>query len=183
MRLVVRLACVLALALTASCAEPPNKEMDQAEGAIEAARAAGAEQYAAAELAAAQQSLQDAVAAVAARDYRLALGHALDSRDQARTAAGVAADTRERLRGELERSLAENATRLVEARQGLGPDSGTRAQRRAREAALERLASAEERVQEAGEKLEAGDYAGARALLDEVRTEIDGLTGQAAGAP
>jgi len=183
MRPLARLACVVALALTAACGEPPNKEMDQAEGAIEAARAAGADQYAVEEFAAAQQALQEAVEAVAARDYRLALGHALDSRDQAQNAARVAADTRERLRGELERSLAETATRLVQVRQDLGPAAGTRAQRRAREAALETVTSAEATVQEAGETLEAGDYAGARTLLDQVRAQIDGLTGGRSTSP
>jgi hypothetical protein len=180
MRPVARFASVLLLGLVAAaCAEPPNKEMDQAEGAIEAARAAGAEQHAATELAAAQEALQDAVGAVEARDYRLALSRALDSRDQAQNAARVAADTRERLRGELERSLAEIATRLVRAQDGLGDPSGTRAQRRAREAALEALSGADNRVQEAGARLEAGDYAGARALLDEVRAQLDELTGEA----
>ena len=184
MRPEARLASVLLLGLiAAACAEPPNKEMDQAEGAIEAARAAGAGQYAVAELTAAQDALQGAVEAVAARDYRLALSQALESRDQAQNAARVAADTRERLRGELERSLAEAAVRLIQARDRLGAASGTRAQRRTHEAALQTLASAEGRVQEAGAMLEAGDYAGARTVLDEVRGQIDGLAGEAPAGP
>jgi hypothetical protein len=184
MRSAARLACVLLIGLVAaSCGEPPNKEMDQAEGAIEAARAAGAEQYAATELAAAQEALRSAVDAVDARDYRLALGHALESRDQAQNAARVAADTRERLRGELERALADITTRLVRARDSLGAASGTRAQRRAHEAALEALATADGRVQEASARLESGDYAGARVLLDEVRAQIDEVTGEASTAP
>ena len=36
------------LLLATACSEPPHKELDRAQGAIDAARAAGAEQYAAA---------------------------------------------------------------------------------------------------------------------------------------
>ena len=87
------LACVLAALLASACTSPPNKEMDQAQGAIDAARAAGAERYAATELAAANTALKNANDAVQQGDYRLALNHALDSREQAQNAARVAADT------------------------------------------------------------------------------------------
>jgi hypothetical protein len=70
-------ACVLALVLLTACGTPPHKEMDQAQGAIDAARAAGADRYAADEYNAAVQSLQLANDAVDQRDYRLALNHAL----------------------------------------------------------------------------------------------------------
>ena len=46
---------------------PPNKEMDQAQGAIDAARAAGAERYAATEYTAATEALKNANDAVAGR--------------------------------------------------------------------------------------------------------------------
>jgi len=39
-------ACLLAVLVVTACGEPPNKEMDQAQGAIDAARAAGADRYA-----------------------------------------------------------------------------------------------------------------------------------------
>ena len=67
--------------------EPPDKEMQQAQGAIDAARAAGADQYAHEEFAAAQEALTHANEAVEQRDYRLALNHALDSRERAQNAA------------------------------------------------------------------------------------------------
>ena len=54
LRVVRRLALITATILSASCAEPPNKEMNQAQGAIDAARAAGADKFAAAEFTAAQ---------------------------------------------------------------------------------------------------------------------------------
>ena len=66
-----RLALIIAI-LSASCAEPPNKEMNQAQGAIDAARAAGADKFAAAEFTAATDALKRSEDAVAAGDYRLA---------------------------------------------------------------------------------------------------------------
>lgn len=109
-RLIVILAFTL---LTVACAEPPAKEMHQAQGAIDAARAAGAEQYAADELKLAVDGLARYEEAVAARDYRLALAHALDSRERAQNAAKTAVDGRAKARGDAERELAE-AVALVE---------------------------------------------------------------------
>ncbi len=85
-------AVVVAALALASCGSPPDREMQQAEGAIEAARAAGADQYARDEFAAAQDLLKRAGEAIAQRDYRLALNYALDSREQAQNAARLAAD-------------------------------------------------------------------------------------------
>ena len=109
---------VLTLALTlvaGACAEPPNKEMHQAQGAIDAARAAGAERYAAAELAAAVKALAQADAAATQRDYRLALNHALDSRERAQSAAREAAAGRAAARSRAERLLADVTTALATA--------------------------------------------------------------------
>jgi hypothetical protein len=47
------LVLLCTIALCAACSEPPQKEIDRAQGAIDAARAAGAERYATAEFAAA----------------------------------------------------------------------------------------------------------------------------------
>src|SRR5438132_1442754 len=63
-------ACILAALLFTACGDPPNKEMDQAQGAIDAARAAGANRYAATEYTAAvDDSVQKAGAAMKADDY------------------------------------------------------------------------------------------------------------------
>src|SRR5690606_23255882 len=78
---------ILALAGVFGCAEPPRKEMDQAQGAIDAARAAGADVYAADSLSEAITALTRADEAVAQRDYRQALSHALDARERAQAAA------------------------------------------------------------------------------------------------
>ena len=61
--------------------------MDQAQGAIDAARAAGAEQFAKEEFAAAVDSLRRSEEAVTQGDYRLALSLAIDGRGRAQNAA------------------------------------------------------------------------------------------------
>src|SRR5215470_14405074 len=88
----VAVLAALAALTAAACGDPPDKEIQQAQGAIDAARAAGADVYAHDEFAAAEQALKNANDAVAQRDYRLALNHALDARDRAKTAATQAAD-------------------------------------------------------------------------------------------
>src|SRR6185436_8477379 len=83
---------LVATLCVAACTTPPDKEIQQAHGAIDAARAAGADRYAPAEFNAAQEALRRANAAVDDRDYRLALNHALDARERAQAAAKEAAD-------------------------------------------------------------------------------------------
>src|SRR4029078_2966791 len=90
-RLLVSLACGARVA-GAACGDPPEKEMQQAQGAIDAARAAGADRYAVEEYTAATEALKNARIAVEQRDYRLALNHALDSLERAQEAARQAAD-------------------------------------------------------------------------------------------
>src|SRR4051794_25814319 len=96
----------LALFVTIGCGgEPPDKEMQQAQGAVDAARAAGADKYATEEFAAATLALNNARDAVAQRDYRLALNHALDSRERAQNAAKMAADGKASARTEADRAI------------------------------------------------------------------------------
>ena len=100
MRRVAVLLCLLFL--IAGCSEPPQKEIDRAQGAVDTARAAGAEQYAAAEFAEATTALQQAHDAVTQRDYRLALTRALDASQRAQESARLAADGQARARSDAE---------------------------------------------------------------------------------
>src|SRR5262245_9724693 len=157
---------VFAIALLAACAEPPSKEMNQAQGAIDAAKAAGAETYAASELTAATDALRKSEEAVTQRDYRLALSYAIDSREQATAAAKVAVTARAKARGDVERQLAE-ATALVE--------QGRQRLRDAEEARLPRLTIQDGRLaidlaskslQEARTAVNNEDYPAAKTALD-----------------
>jgi len=145
--------------------------MDQAQGAIDAARAAGAERYAPTELAAANTALKNANDAVEQGDYRLALNHAIDSREQAQNAARVAADTRAKLRGDVERSMAEvNALRTQIGAWIASPASARTP--RTRRTAQQVVTQSTTDVQKAGSLMQSEDYAGAQKVLDAARERL-----------
>src|SRR5262249_8679601 len=106
----------LLAALTGARGDRPEREIQQAQAAIDAARAAGADVYAHEEFAAAQDALKHANEAVAQRDYRLALNNALDARERAQNALKEAAERKTTARGEAERAVATASAALAEAR-------------------------------------------------------------------
>ena len=183
-RLVLRATCASVAALTViACAAPPQKEMDQAEGAIATARAAGAAQYAATEFAAAEAALQRSHEAVAQRDYRQALNQALDARERAQTAAREAADKKAIARGRAERAITSAELALAKAQQRLGaaiasPPAGRRnvAQTTAFQALQHVVATAGEGLQEARSRMQAQQFDEALATADPVAAQIQAAT-------
>ena len=165
-------AWILALVLLAACGAPPNKEMDQAQGAIDAARATGADRYATDEFTAAQRSLTLATQAVDQRDYRLALNHAIESREHAQASARLAAETRALLRGDLERSMAEVKALIAQASGRLGTAEKTRVSRRIVTAARQSLATANADVQKASAAMQSQDFSAAQAALTGAKKRI-----------
>lgn len=163
--------CLL-ITFSAACAEPPNKEMNQAQGAIDAARAAGAEQYAAQELRAAVDALQQSEQAVTQRDFRLALNHAIDSRERAQHAAKVTVDARAKARGDAERVLAVTDMQLSQADERLNDPATARLPRRVLDQATLALGAARKDMQEAREALERDDYANATMRANRVSARI-----------
>ena len=173
-----RLALAVSLFCLAGCAEPPSKEMHQAQGAIDAARAAGADQYAADEFKAAVDALAQADVAVAARDYRLALSHALDSRERAQSAARSAVDARAKARGDAERALAE-ATALVDRTDlRLKQPEVAKLNRRVLTPVQTAVTTAQSTLQEARAALEKEDYARVRDVTAAVSREIKAALAQ-----
>ena len=176
-----RLALVIVI-LSASCAEPPNKEINQAQGAIDAARAAGADRFAATEFSAATDALKRSEEAVAAGDYRLALNHAIDSRERAQSAAKMAVEGRADARGQAERAIAEVATLISRAQAQLKDPDIARLNGRTLRAPRATVADAEKLLQKARSALATEDYAavttalnGAAAKLQAALTEIDAV--------
>jgi hypothetical protein len=161
---------------TIACAAPPHKEIDQAQGAIDAARAAGAERYAPKELAAANQALQQANDAVMGRDYRLALNYALESREEAQNAARTAAGSRAKLRGSVERSIAEARAVIDRIRARLDGPDGAQIPRGTRRTADQRLKQLDGDLQEVDAALQGEDYTQAERLLMGIRERIEGVT-------
>jgi hypothetical protein len=164
---------ILVALLVSACAAPPNKEMDQAQGAIDAARAAGADRYATTEYKAATDALANSNTAVSQGDYRLALNYALESREHAQNAARDAAVERARLRAEVERTMTEVAALMAQANTRLEAARNSRAPRRAVADAGTAVAGVNADVQKAGEAIEADDYIAARAALDGVKERIE----------
>jgi hypothetical protein len=107
LRPAVAAGCVFALSV--ACSAPPDQERHQAEGAIAAARAAGAATYAPQTLAIAESALDGYSAAVQQRDYREALRLALEARDTAFLATRAAGDEKAAQRSRAERLMAEAA--------------------------------------------------------------------------
>jgi hypothetical protein len=176
MRRSVLCASVMACLISA-CAEPPHKEMDQAQGAIDAARAAGADKYAATDFAAATDTLKQANDAAALRDYRMALNRALESREHAQNAARAAAENRARIRGEVERSMAEIAGLLAQANMRLGEAERARVPRQTLRGARQTIAAVNAAVQKAGAALRADDYLAAQPVLAGVKEQTEKAIG------
>jgi hypothetical protein len=170
MRRVAVLLCTLLFC--ASCSEPPQKEIDRAQGAIDAARAAGAEQYAPTEFAEATQALQQSHEAVDQRDYRLALSRALDASQRAQDAARQAADGRARARSEAEAAVHAAATAVQQLETKLKPLATSKSPDPDVKAAQEALARAQTTLQKARTAVAAGQYAEARATVKDTATEI-----------
>jgi hypothetical protein len=168
------LAGVVAALLCAACAAPPNKEMDQAQGAIDAARAAGADRYATTEYSAAVEALKNANDAVGVGDYRLALNFALESREQAQNAARGAADAKARVRAEVEHGITEITAVIAQARTRLTAAERARVARRLLQQPRADLTAAEGALQKAGEAVAAEDYLLAREALNGVRERVNG---------
>jgi hypothetical protein len=171
LRVVRRLALITAI-LSASCAEPPSKEMNQAQGAIDAARAAGADKFATAEFTAAKDALKRSEEAVTAGDYRQALSHALDSRERAQNAAKLAVDGRADARGQAERAIAEVATLLSRAQSQLKDADVARLNARTLEGPRSTVAATETMLQEARTALKAEDYSAVAKALNNAAAEL-----------
>jgi hypothetical protein len=146
--------------------------MDQAQGAIDAARAAGADRYATEELTAATTSLTAAKQAVDQRDYRLALNHALESREHAQNAARISAETQGKLRAEVDRTSLEVTALLAQAKGRLSTAEKSRVPRRVITDTRRAIATAQEEMQKAGVASEAGDIAGAQAVLSSAKQRL-----------
>jgi hypothetical protein len=156
-------AVVCALLLCAACSEPPQKEIDRAQGAIDAARAAGADQYAPDAYKSATAALQQAHEAVEQRDYRLALSRALDANERALEAAKEAANGKARARSEVDGMLTMATASTQQLRTKLQAAEAAKLPRLERSRKLR--ADAQRTLQEARAAVKEGNYLAAIAQL------------------
>jgi Domain of unknown function (DUF4398) len=176
-RLSVRLGTIMcAVVLLAACSEPPKKEIDQAQQAVDTARQAGAEQYAPEAFAAATSALQQAREAVDQRDYRLALSRAVDASERAQDAARAAADNKARARSQAEAAINVTNAQVMHLQARLKVADEVRVPARELSPARATLKDAEGTLQKARALLAAGNFAAATTAVtgldSQIRSEI-----------
>ena len=171
-RLACGVAVTWALVVHTACTEPPNKEMNQAQGALDAARAAGAEQFAAEEYKAAVDALEKSRTAVQQRDYRQALSHALDARERAQDAARVAGDEKARVYTATDRELRRAELALDRARASLEGAEAAKVPARQLQAPRQALTTADRSLREARAAIARDDIPAAVSALDGLAARI-----------
>jgi hypothetical protein len=164
---------VVALALC-GCSEPPQKEIDQAQVAIDGAKSSGAEAYAADEYNAAVTALQKAHDAVSQRDYREALNFAIDARQRASEAARQTETVKAHSRTAAEKLVTDCSARVSQLDTGIRVAEGARVSPRDLRTARTTLADAQSALQETRKSMDAGNYAEVVTSLTEVRRKLDG---------
>jgi small-conductance mechanosensitive channel len=179
-----RLAAIgLLLLLAAGCSEPPQKEINQAQGAIDAARAAGADKYAVEEYNAATTALQKSHDAVDQRDYRQALSYALDARERAQDAARQGADGKARARSVAEAAFTEMSARTQQLESRIKTAEAARVPARELQKSRATLAEARNALQEARTAIDGGNYTDVPSKLAEVRPRLDAALTEVEGIP
>ena len=149
---------IAALTINSACGGPPDKEMQQAQSAIDAARSGGGDRYAREELVAAEEALKHARDAAGDHDYRLALNHALDSRERAQGAAAQVAGRKAAAQAAAERALTDASTALADAQVKLKAAEAARLPPAKLAGPRRAIANEERAVQEARTAFSQGDY-------------------------
>ena len=138
--------------------DPPDKEMQQAQNAIDQARAAGADRYAVEEFTAAVDALKNAHVAVDQRDYRLALNDALDSKERAENAARLAVDGKAAARSAADKALTAANAAVTAADAKVKAATSARVAPKVLADAHAALDQAQAHVREARTAFNGGDY-------------------------
>lgn len=166
------IALLLALALS-GCSEPPTKEIDQAQAAIDGAKTEGADTYAVDEYTAAVTALQKSHASVDQRDYREALNYAIDARQRAIDAARQATIAKGHTRAAAEKLVTDCSARVSQLDTDLTVAGAAHVPARDLRSARTTLADAQSALQETRTAMEAGKYAEVTTALTEVRRKLD----------
>ncbi len=131
MRSLFRVGALLTLVVAVvSCGSPPQAELDAAQAALDSARQAGAEAYAADAYNRAKNTLADARAKSEQSDYEEAKTAAVQAKDQADQAKSLAESTKTQVRDEAQAIVTRVSNAIGDARsavdgapQGKGADS------------------------------------------------------------
>lgn len=156
---------VFVIMIGVSCSSPPAEEMMQAETALQAAQAEGAETYAAMDYKAAADALADAKSKVESKDYDAAREAAVMAKQKADEAKAKVAPEKLKMRGEIEATMAA----LNEEWDALMKQRLTRKTKAAVTAAREAFAA---HVTDINGKIEAEDYIGAQKPMKEAQAKV-----------
>jgi Domain of unknown function (DUF4398) len=165
-------AAIGTLVFLTACSAPPQKEIDRAQGAIDAARAAGAEQYATEPFTAATTAMQQTHEAVTQRDYRLALSRAVDANERALEAARQAANGKARAQADAEAAFQHVQTSARQLSAQLKAAESARVPAQQTEPARRLHADAQHSLQEARTAIAAGTFLSAMPLLQGLPEKI-----------
>jgi hypothetical protein len=168
-----RLLLVILLLCAAGCSEPPQKEIDQAQAALDAARAAGADKYAPDEYSGADATIQKARAAVDQRDYRQALSYALDARQRALEASRLVPEARTHAKTAAEAVFKTTSDRATHLETLLHTAEEAKVPARDLNGPRKTLAAAHQSLQEARILIDAGNFTEATSALAKVRENLD----------
>jgi hypothetical protein len=174
-RFFLSLAIVAAVA-GAACGDPPDKEMQQAQGAIDAARAAGADQYARDEFTAAEDALKRSHEAVGQRDFRQALNTALDARERAQAAAKESVNRKAIARADATKALADADAALHNSRARLKAAEAAHLAARTLANGRKAIDNGESAVQESRTAFDKGDYLAAIDTARAVPAQLASIT-------
>jgi hypothetical protein len=175
-------ALAVSLVVTSACAAPPNREIEDANTALKAAKAAGADRYAAGSYHEAEEAYRLANLAVSGGDYRLALSKALESREHARDAEREAADIHARARDEVLLMMTDVAAQLAHASTELESAERRHVPRATLRGAQQTLAGVEADVQKARAAIQKQDFADAKGTLTSVKARLDKVLASLAGS-
>ena len=139
--------------------------MSEAQGAIDAARAAGAEQYATTEYRAATAALKESRDAVQQRDYRLALSRAIDASQRAQEAAKRASESMATVRSDAQVAINTAAAALQQLEGRLEAAKAARVPARDLAGATTAAAQAQADLQKARAAVSASNYLAAAAAV------------------
>src|SRR5258708_3563111 len=163
---------ILILIPAAGCSEPPRKEIDQAQTAVDLAGTAGADKFAAEEYAAAVAGLQKARDAVEQRDYRQALSYAIDARQRAQDAIRQAADAKAKAQRATDSLVTDVTARANQLRTRLKGAEAARVPAKELRAPRAAMAEAQQGLQEARAEIGAGNYQKAEEILTALRPKL-----------
>jgi uncharacterized protein DUF4398 len=169
----ITLILTVLLLVVTGCSEPPQKEIDQAQAALELARTAGANRFAPDEYNAAAAGLQKARDAVTQRDYRQALSYAIDARQRAQDALSQVAEGKKRAQRAVEALYGEVATRANRLQTLLRAAEAAHVKPKELRAPRATLAEARKALQEASAAITLGNYEQGSKSLTEVRGKLD----------